>query len=61
MIDFSTAKFMKTNFSKKPQIIIPDQCAALEKLRIEIAKGWDGPVSKRSVTDIIKDKVKVSK
>lgn len=30
----------------------------LEELRIEINKGWDGPVSKRSVSDIVKAKVK---
>jgi antitoxin ParD1/3/4 len=28
----------------------------LEELRIEINKGWDGPVSKHSVIDIIKSK-----
>jgi antitoxin ParD1/3/4 len=28
----------------------------LEELRIEINKGWDGPVSKRTVSDIIKSK-----
>ena len=28
----------------------------LEELRNEIAKGWDGQVSKRNVTDIIKAK-----
>lgn len=28
----------------------------LEELRIEINKGWDGPTSKRSVSDIIKSK-----
>lgn len=30
----------------------------LEELRNEIAKGWDGPRSKRSVSDIIKAKAK---
>jgi antitoxin ParD1/3/4 len=30
----------------------------LEELRAEIAKGWDGPVSKRGVKDIIKAKTK---
>ncbi|MEZ5505860.1 MAG: type II toxin-antitoxin system ParD family antitoxin [Gammaproteobacteria bacterium] len=28
----------------------------LEELRAEIAKGWDGPTSSRSVKDIIRDK-----
>jgi antitoxin ParD1/3/4 len=28
----------------------------IEELRAEIAKGWDGPVSERSVTDILKAK-----
>lgn len=28
----------------------------LEELRVEIAKGWDGPASKRRVSDIIADK-----
>ena len=30
----------------------------LEDLRIEIAKGWDSPASKRSVKDIINEKNK---
>ena len=30
----------------------------LEELRKEIDKGWDGPTSKRSVKDIIKEKSK---
>ena len=30
----------------------------IEELRAEIAKGWDGPASKRSVKDIIKAKKK---
>ena len=33
----------------------------LEKLRSEIAKGWDGPLSKRSVKDIIKVNTKAHK
>jgi antitoxin ParD1/3/4 len=33
----------------------------LEELRSEIAKGWDGPVSKRKVKDIIRDKTKAWK
>ena len=28
----------------------------IEELRAEIAKGWDGPVSERSVADILKTK-----
>ena len=28
----------------------------IEELRAEIARGWDGPVSERSVTDILKAK-----
>ena len=32
-----------------------------EWLRNEIAKGWDGPTSKRSVTDIINEKIKAIK
>lgn len=28
----------------------------LEELRVEIAKGWEGPASKRNVKDIIKAK-----
>jgi len=31
----------------------------LEELRSEIAKGWDGPTSKRNVKDIISAKTKV--
>lgn len=30
----------------------------LEELRSEIAKGWDGPVSRRKVKDIIADNTK---
>ncbi len=30
----------------------------LEELRAEIAKGWDGPTSERSVEDIVKAKTK---
>ncbi|MDP3434275.1 MAG: type II toxin-antitoxin system ParD family antitoxin [Bacteroidota bacterium] len=30
----------------------------LEELRAEIAKGWDGPSSKRTVEDIVKAKTK---
>ncbi len=30
----------------------------LDELRTEINKGWDGPVSKRNVQDIIKSKAK---
>ena len=30
----------------------------LEELRQEIDKGWDGPVSKRKVGDIVKSKAK---
>ena len=30
----------------------------LEELRIEISKGWDGPVSTRSINDIIRGKTK---
>lgn len=30
----------------------------LEELRIEIAKGWDGPTSKRSVKDIVRSRSK---
>jgi len=33
----------------------------LEELRKEIAKGIDGPASKRSVDDIIKDRLQVLK
>ena len=33
----------------------------LEELRLEIAKGWDGPPSKRSVKDILSAKSKNSK
>ena len=33
----------------------------LEELRAEIAKGWDSPVSKRSVNDIVKAGVKAHK
>ncbi len=33
----------------------------LEELRSEIAKGWDGPVSKRNVKDIIQAKTKTGK
>ena len=29
----------------------------LEELRTEINKGWDGPTSKRSIQDIIKERV----
>lgn len=32
----------------------------LEELRAEIAKGWDSPVSKRSVKDIVKAKAKAA-
>ncbi len=32
----------------------------LDELRTEINKGWDGPVSKRKVQDIIKGKAKNS-
>lgn len=28
----------------------------IEQLRLEIEKGWDGPVSKRNIKDIIADK-----
>jgi antitoxin ParD1/3/4 len=31
----------------------------LEDLRAEVAKGWDGPTSKRKVKDIIADKGKI--
>lgn len=31
----------------------------LEELRNEIAKGWDGPTSKRTVQDIVKAKGKL--
>ena len=34
---------------------------AVTLLRIEIAKGWDGPVSKRKVKDIIRAKTEVRK
>lgn len=30
----------------------------IEELRAEIAKGWEGPASSRSVKDIIADKLK---
>ncbi len=30
----------------------------IEELKAEIAKGWDGPTSKRKIKDIIKDKRK---
>ncbi len=33
----------------------------LEELRAEIAKGWDSPVSKRNVNDIVKAKAKAYK
>ena len=33
----------------------------LEELRSEIAKGWNGPTSKRSVKDIISTKTKARK
>ena len=33
----------------------------LEELRSEIAKGWDGPTSKRGVKDIISAKTKAHK
>jgi len=33
----------------------------LEELRAEIAKGWDSPVSNRTVKDIVKDKKKAHK
>lgn len=33
----------------------------LEELRAEITKGWDSPVSKRSVKDIVKAKAKAYK
>ena len=33
----------------------------LEELRVEIAKGWNGPASKRSVKDIISAKTKARK
>ena len=36
---------------------ISDYNIRLEILRSEIAKGWGGPVSKRSVKDIIKAKI----
>jgi hypothetical protein len=32
----------------------------IEELRKELAKGWDGPVSKRSVKDIIDAKINYS-
>lgn len=31
----------------------------IEELKAEIAKGWDGPTSKRKIKDIIEDKRKV--
>lgn len=33
----------------------------LEELRSEIAKGWNGPISKRSVKDIVSAKTKARK
>ncbi|MGV8094941.1 MAG: type II toxin-antitoxin system ParD family antitoxin [Mangrovibacterium sp.] len=33
----------------------------LDELRVEIAKGWDGPSSKRSVEDIVKARTKAYK
>ncbi len=33
----------------------------LEELRAEITRGWDGPVSKRSLNDIVKAKTKAYK
>lgn len=32
----------------------------VEELRAEIAKGWDGPISTKSVSDIIKEKQNLS-
>ena len=34
--------------------------SVLEELQTEISKGWDGPLSKRSVNDIIKAKNSLS-
>ncbi len=33
----------------------------LEELRSEIAKGWDGPLSKRNVNDIVRARTKANK
>lgn len=40
---------------------ISDYNIRLKELRKEIAKGWDGPASKRSVKEIINAKIESSK
>jgi len=40
---------------------ISDYNIHIEELRSEIAKGWDGPVSKRSIREIISAKLESGK
>lgn len=54
--NFNANVYMKSNVTKKRENYTAKLQKVLEELKVEIGKGWDAPVSKRSVKDIIKSK-----
>jgi hypothetical protein len=43
---------------KKKELNITNSNYNIQSLRIEIDKGWDGPISKKSVKEIVENKKK---
>jgi hypothetical protein len=60
IINFRNLFVMPTgkNINKSP---IEKLHKAIKELNVEIAKGWDGPASKRSVKDVVAAKRKAHK